>query len=236
MDSRHSNYTGLIASLPNLMDPFMHRHPPISRVQLFKRMNMLDYDDSQVTIELAKVFLWSEIGAGETEQAALDPPLLKRAERLIDQLEQNDIRAWLVWRMEFRSIVAALRYRHNGEDSPPKQRPWCYRSIVQLLEQNWNKADFGLSSRFHWIAQANTLLESGESAELERLLLSACWRYYQAQNPDVEYGLSHVWLYISRWDLVSRWCSYDEEKAEMIFSNLLASSVESSIQKLRESV
>jgi len=235
MNDSKSSYIGLIASLPNLLDPFVHRHPPISRVQLFKRLNMLDYDDGQTIHQIASVFLWSELSIQDSDAIVLDAQILRNAERIISAIESEELQQWLEWRMEFRSVIAALRIRKSANEAP-KNQSWAYRTISHHLAANWSKPDFGLGGRFQWISEANAFLERGESAELERLLLTACWKFYQQQQAQNPYGLAQVWLYIARWDLVNRWCSYGEKQSELIFNNLLASSVEESILKLRESV
>lgn len=220
-------YIEVLCSLPYLADPFVHRRPPISRVQLTKRLDMLDFADRALVRELAEVFYWGSIPFDASDAALVD-----RAERLIETVPYPDLREWLQWRMDLRTIIAAMRRRRRGEQAPVGQR-WGFGRYARHLERNWNQPNFRLEERFTWLPDARSLLEAGESYELERLLLSVAWHYYSNQMPQHPYSVSDVWLYLMRWDLVERWCSYNAERARQRFSELVVSGLEASLEELR---
>ncbi len=222
-------YIELMASLPYLANPFVHRRPPISNVQLEKRLSMLQYDDRQLIRQLAQTFYF-----GNIDFEASDPEIIARSARVIERVEQEDMHEWLLWRMDMRTVIAAMRRRHGGETAAPVGERWGYGRYVYYIERSWNHPSFHLESHFTWLPEAVSLLEERDTYSLEKLLLSAAWDYYNAQTAEDEYGLSAVWLYLMRWDLVERWCSYNAERAGERFAELVESALEAPLQELRK--
>jgi hypothetical protein len=221
-------YIELLAALPYLANPFVHRRPPISAIQLQKRLNMLDHRDRETVRRLGRLFYWPRLELADT-----DENIVRQAIRLTQDFELRDMRQWLLWRMDFRTMIAALRRRHAGQDAPAPHSHWGYGNHVMQIERNWGHPDFHLAGRFPWLAQARQLLEEGDSYGLERLLLSTAWDYYNRQVPDKPFGLSAVWLYLMQWDLVDRWCSYNAEQAKIRFDEMVAAGLERPLQELR---
>ena len=221
-------YIELLCSLPYLANPFVHHRPPISNVQLTKRLSMLEYEDRQLVSELAETFYWGSIRRGEN-----DEQIARNSRRVIARVEQEDLREWLHWRMDIRTVMAALRRRHRGEDAPPAG-DWGYGRYTLHLERNWSHPTFRLENQFTWLPEARKHLEARETYELERLLLSATWDYYAALEPEEPFGVSAVWLYLMRWDLVERWTSYNAEHARERFDELAASALEAPLAELRK--
>ena len=222
-------YIDLLSSLPYLANPFVHRRPPISEIQLQVRLTMLEYNDREMVRTLARNFYW-----GRLELKDSDEEVVRNARRLIDALPQRDLREWLIWRMDFRTVVAALRRRHGGQDAPTAADTWGVSSHLRQIERNWGHPTFHLEGRFPWLQEARNLLEAHDSYALERLLLTVGWNYYSRQQVDANYSFSAVWLYLMQWDLVERWCSYDADKAKHRFDEIVASGLEQPLQELRK--
>ena len=222
-------YIDLLASLPYLADPFVHRRPPISEVQLQVRLTMLDLQDRSIIAKLAHTFYWGRLELKDSDEA-----IVRSAQRLTQDFQPTDMRQWLCWRMEFRTVVAALRRRDANEDAPTGNSLWGFGNSARQIERNWAHPSFHLEGRYPWLTQARALLEAGESYELERLLLSMVWNYFSRQVPDEPYSLSAVWLYLSKWDLVERWCSYNTEQGKSRFDELVVSGLERPMQELRK--
>ncbi|RLA61114.1 MAG: hypothetical protein DRR04_03770 [Gammaproteobacteria bacterium] len=222
-------YVDLLSSLPYQANPFVHRRPPISAVQLEKRLTMLDFQDRNTVRSLARIFYWGRLELHDSDEA-----IVRDAQRVTQNFEPEDMREWLFWRMDFRTVVAALRRRHAGHDAPAANTLWGFGHYVHQIERNWGHPSFHLESRFPWLTEARNLLEADDCYGLERLLLSTVWNYYSRQVPDVAFSLSAVWLYLSQWDLVERWCSYNAEQAKTRFDDLVASGLEQPLQELRK--
>jgi len=220
-------YIDLLSSLPYLANPFVHRRPPISEVQLEKRLNMLEDEDRKIVTNLARIVYWGRLELNDSDEA-----IVQDAQRLTRNFHPSDMREWLFWRMDFRTVVAALRRRHAGQDAPATNTLWGYGDYVRQIERHWSHPSFHLENRFPWLEEARTLLEADDSFGLERLLLSAVWDYFSRQVPNVPFSLSAVWQYLIKWDLVKRWCSYDTEQAKSRFDEMVISGLKQPLQEL----
>lgn len=225
----NQQYIELLCSLPNLVDPFRHHRPGISRVQLQKRMNMLDLSDQHWIHKLGEAFHWGRIALDEDERQ-----IIANANRFLNDVTHGDIREWLRWRMDARTIVAALRRRNRGEDAPAVGEIWGYGGYVRHIRQHWASPSFNLESRFHWLPEVVDYLGKGESFLAEKTLLSAVWSFYNMQTPQTLYGFSAVVLYVIKWDLVDRWCQYDAAQARINFDKLVSQTLAQSVKTLKD--
>ena len=222
-------YIDLLSSLPYLANPFVHRRPPISEVQLQRRLNMLEDDDRKTVTNLARIVHWGRLELNDSDEV-----IVREAQRLIQNIRLSDMREWMFWRMDFRTVVAALRRRHAGLDAPAANTLWGFGHHVRQIERNWSHPSFHLERRFPWLEEGRILLESGDSFGLERLLLSAVWDHFSRQVPDEPFSLSAVWQYLIKWDLVERWCSYDTEQAQIRFDEIVSLGLKQPLQELRK--
>lgn len=209
------DYTTILCSLPHLVDPFQYQRQSISLVQLQKRMNMLSYDDYVWLNKLRQLFYWGGITLDQDEVA-----LVKKAQRFMDELDNSDIRSWLFWRMDIRSIISAMRRRRQGE-SAPKGKLWAYGKYIQHIQNNWTSPCFKLEYRYPFLPEIDKHLNNGESFELERCLLKAIWHFYNTRQPSEPHGFASVVLYLMKWDLIDRWRQYDTEKGAQRFAHLV---------------
>ncbi len=224
-----TQYVELLCSLPHLLNPFIHRRPPISAVQLRKRLNMLDLADVALVQKLAETFYFGRIALESTDAA-----IVRQAQRLLARVsELPDLTEWLLWRMDCRAVIAALRRRRLSQQVPEQGVTWGYGRYVQHIARHWNQPHFKLESRFPWLPEAYTLLEAGDSYVLEKLLLSTVWNYYTRQRADVPYSLSDVWLYLMKWELVHCWCRYDAEEAHTRFEQMVEEGLRKPTAELR---
>ena len=224
----NTRYVELICSLPYLDNPFDRKRPPITAVQFRKRLNMLDFEPRELVNELAGTFYWGRLALDETDER-----IVRQATRIIDQLETPDIKEWQMWRMDLRTVIAALRRRKHGLPAPDRNTLWGYGHYVNHIRDNWNHPTFKLESRFLWLPEAKELLESGDSYGLERHLMSTAWNYYSRQQADEQYSLSDVWLYAVKWDLVDRWCLYNADVAKQHFEQLVQTGLKQPLEELR---
>jgi len=189
---------------------------------------MLDFESREVIRQLADTFYWGRISLDEK-----DEKLVRQARRLIDQLDESDIKAWQLWRMDLRTVMAALRRRKQNQPAPDDKTLWGFGRYVSHIVNNWNHPTFKLESRFPWLPKAKELLEQGDSYGLERHLLSTEWHYYSRQQADEQYSLSDVWLYAMKWDLVDRWCRYNADLAKQHFEQLVQTGLKEPLTELR---
>tara|TARA_R110002072_G_scaffold99983_2_gene219955 strand:- start:4296 stop:4967 length:672 start_codon:yes stop_codon:yes gene_type:complete len=210
------DYTALLCSLPHLVDPFQYQRQSISLVQLQKRMNMLNYDDYVWLNKLRHLFYWGGITLDQDEET-----LVKIANRFLSEIKNEDIKSWLLWRMDIRSIISAMRRRKEGQ-SAPKGILWGYGNYIHHISNNWASPCFKLEHRYPFLPEIKKHLQVSKSYDLERCLLTAIWHFYSTRQPTEPYGFSAVVLYLMKWDLIDRWRQYDTEIGAERFSQLVS--------------
>jgi truncated hemoglobin YjbI len=192
-------------------------------------MNMLDFTDQHWVRKLTEAFSWGGMSLQADEQK-----IIAKANHFLAGIPHEDIRQWLRWRMDTRTIVAALRRRRQGEDAPAAGVNWGYGSYVRHIRQHWSNPTFNLEHRFHWLPTVADELAKGESFAVEKALLSGVWHYYNSQHPSTPFGFSAVVLYVIKWDLVDRWCQNNADRARVNFDKLVNTTLAQSLKTLKD--
>ncbi|MBP7002146.1 DUF2764 family protein [Amaricoccus sp.] len=208
-------YVTLMASLPAI-GLLSEKEPPINRARLNERLKALSPED-MAGVELARSILsWDRIDVGDDDAAFLD-----RAAKVLAGVPDGDLRAAIEERLEIRTLVAALRRRHAGEEAPPPGAPWGFGRHVERIRAGWSLPDFGLGRSFPWLPAARDMLEKGDAAGMERVVLEAAWEAAERRAFGHEFDLEAVGLYLMRWSLAERWARYDSDAAAARFAEML---------------
>lgn len=215
------HYIALMASLPALGPMLAAKHAPINRVRLESRLRQLRPDDLKQLHAVGDLLAWHRLPLSGT-----DDELVRRARRVIPALESETLALLARNRMELRTLVAALRRRHAGQDAPPADALLGYGRYLSRMRANWREPGFGVEQSFPWVLSARTALENNESTKLERILIEAAW--VQAERLAVlhHFDFEAVALYIVRWNLLDRWTRYDAQSAAARFQELLKDALE----------
>ena len=156
----------LMASLPPLGDLFGQNQTPLTEIQLRHRLKFLTDQDSKTLSQIEQLVRRSKQPAEWT-----DAQIVESAKALFDHLSSNTLKQAVEFVVSLRTIVAALRRRKLGENSPPKQTDWGYSPWIQRIERHWTEPDFGLGTVVPWVSEARRLWDDDDSVELERLIL-----------------------------------------------------------------
>lgn len=209
-------YAMLIGSLPAIGPLLSDKEPPINRARLEERLKMLEPDDRAELDALISIVSWAELDAGED-----DAVFLERAERVVTAIRNDDLRSAARDRLEIRTLVAALRRRHAGEDAPADGTRWGYGRHVERIRAHWGEPDFGVGRMFPWVLAAKEQLEAGETVALERTVLEAVWNSGAGLQFGHAFDFQAVAVYLLRWSLNERWARYDADAASARFATLL---------------
>lgn len=210
-----NKYTDLICSLPACQDLFAAKITPVSRIQLEKRLRVLD-DEDYNDIQLLGGFLdWfgHPLDRSDTE-------LLTIVREKYSELSSESIKHYVDWRFEFRTLIAALRQKHRGGKFTGDML-WGYGRWVRHIEKHWNEKYFALEKIYPWFIDVERMLVREQALELESFILHYVWRWLEKESFGHEFDLEAVAIYRMRWDLVARWTSYTKEPAQQRFSHLL---------------
>ena len=206
----------LMASLPPLGDLFGQNQTPLTEIQLRHRLRFLTDQDSKTLSQIEQLVRRSKQPAEWT-----DAQIVESAKTLLGDLSSNTLKQALEFVVNLRTIVAALRRRKLGENSPPKQSDWGYSPWIQRIERHWTEPDFGLGTVVPWVSKARRLWDDDDSVELERLILVESWKQFGRLSNGHYFDFAAVVLYVLRWSLINRRVNYDRETAQKRFNSLI---------------
>lgn len=207
----------LMASLPpHPMSLWDNKNKPVSRLHLERRLSLLNEQDKQQLSEIESILHWAKMRDENS-----DAEMTEEVERVMQSVTNPLSKKVIIWRMELRTIITAIRQRKLGREVPTKNERWGYGQVVPLIRKNWQMDDFSLSHRFTWIKEANTLFETEQSVELEKLLLNLSWKHYESIGYSHYFDFEAVLIYVLRWNIINRWTQCDKEIAMRQFESLV---------------
>jgi hypothetical protein len=210
-------YYTLVASLPLLPRFDKAQRLPINKERLDQRLAMLSDQDAAILRQAEQFLAWRYHPLGRS-----DRDIIERHAQLIRQLRQPTLHNVVLYRMNVRTLVAALRHRLRGRRPLQARTPWGVGPLVKHIERHWDEADFNIASRFPWVQQAEEMMKSGDSLGMQYLLLNRLWEYLQVVGQGHYFDFDFVLIYLFKWDIVDRWLSYDEQLALQRFNDLVS--------------
>ena len=212
-------YYTLLTSLPHIDSLFHSRITPISRFQLDRRLSMLGTADQKRLVTIENLLHWDHLDDDVNEKI-----LIRQAERTRAELGSQALKDLIDWRLDMRTVVAALRRKQAGQQAPAEAK-WSYGSRYAYIRNHWNSPTLGLGSAFPWIPKVNECLRHGECVALEKILLQAVWDHLGQMSMKHSNDFEAVVIYVLRWNLVARWTAYDTDKARIRFRKLVDTSL-----------
>ena len=207
-------YTMLLSSLPlHPTNLFTAQQTPVSRIQLDKRLALLDEDDGRDLARIEALLHWSRIRDQDDEL------IVKQDKAELDAIKSAFLKEIVLWRLELRTILSALRKRHAGEATASVFHG--FGKWPGLITQHWHEKDFGIGHLLPWIHEANNLLEQDKTYELEKLLLNLVWRHYERVGGNHYFDFPAVVIYVLRWDVINRWSGYNKDLGILRFDELV---------------
>ena len=213
---RSPKYYMLVASLPYLPPLFAANKPPMSRERLESRLNMLSDEDRHELRVMEDLMHWNR-----SQLDITDHEVVERAEKVIPTLRDERLRQVATWRMELRTVVAALRWRAAGRSPVGTKERWGYGRWVWHIEQFWSRPDFGLANAVPYVLQFQQLIEQRDALGLERAILNTVSKELARISDMHHFDFESVALYVLRWDIIARWTGHDKERAQERFDRLV---------------
>jgi hypothetical protein len=221
-------YTMLLSSLPYHGPLFSAKVTPLSRIRLRERFSLLEPEDRKELESMTDLLDWYRHPVQKS-----DEEIIKRAKKVVPELRNDFARDLLVWRLEKRTVTAALRRRQQGKDIMAVDREWGYGRWLNHIQKYWQEPYFRLEGVYPWLPEAATYMERGDSVALERLLLEVAWNHLQRLEDGHVFDFERVLIYLFRWDLVGRWTVADAEAAEARYALLVEEGLEQIQQTLQ---
>jgi hypothetical protein len=205
-----------MSSLPALPRFERAERLPINEVRLAERLSMLEPKDRALVEHTAEFLAWQRQPVERT-----DAQVVAYFRQMMGLMSSHPVLMQMItYRMNERTIMAALRHRHRGQPAPTSGELWGVGPWVGHIERQWDEADFRLGHIFPWIRQAQQHLESGETLALERLLMGLIWDRVNLLSHDM-FTFEAVLAYLFKWDILRRWLSYNRQAAQTRFEALV---------------
>jgi len=209
-------YVTLMSSLPSAKGLFTGKVPPLSRLKLEKRLQMLTADDQKRLHSIEQVLDWRFMQVGTTQS-----DLMLRQKHAVNSIQSRTLLRLLRERLEIRTLVLALRMRHQGQSAPTEPN-WGFGRWKKHIERHWNEPAFHLSHVYPWATKAELLLQEEKPYELEQLLVDVAFTKLQRATAQHLYDFEAVVIYVLKWNLVNRTVQYNSHVASNRFEKLLA--------------
>ena len=210
-------YYHLIASLPRL-PYFAHAEfLPITRQRLQQRLRLLStYDEAQLrhVLELVR---WRPTRV----TGATDAELLDSYHRLEHIPLDPELRSYLDFRMQQRTLMAAVRRRQAGGEPPAEGEAWGVEPLAAAIRRRWNEPQFGLASQFRWLPAAQERWNAGDAKGLEQRLMEVAWRELTRIGERDMFGFPAVFAYAAKWDLLQAWLAGNPVQGKSKFQVLI---------------
>lgn len=205
------SYYTLVASLPPLPPDFDVDRVPITRSQLDERLQMLAEDDLAVVNQWRDYVTWDQQALDSTDdQVAQKYQALKRS------IVNSTLWKMIEYRLDVRTIVAAVRRRRVGLAAPAGVGQW-----TEHIRRNYQHPEFQLQERFNWIGKFTSLLEADDALAAQRLLFATNYQYWSRLNQQYTFSFEAVLLYLARWEIIDRWTSRDLRAGQERFHSIL---------------
>lgn len=207
-------YFTLVAALPEL-PPLAHcEQLPISRIALDRRLGMLEEADR---VQLARI----EVLYFAAEQGVVVEPdanTVRHWQRELDAIDSPLLRERLRFRLEWQTLLAALRYRAEG-----RLEAQYFHGVgrwTQHIRRHWHEPTFGLEQALPALAPLFSLMQKGDAAGLELQLGQLLWRDLLFQERASGFAFEAVACFVLRFGLVERRIAADGRRAQQRFRAL----------------
>lgn len=199
-----TEFITIASSLPRLGDSFKIAEPPISKLQLEKRLKLLPaaYASLLFKLELLVWHSWFKPKYSVLELRTLYHEVHKTDVVLIKDLVD--------WFLNLRSLIAALRLRQVQQEAPKQPKEEWISTHNQQIIQHWQEPDFGLKALYPWLSTINNVLAQKDSAAIEEFVLTHIWQYLSCQELGHYFDFEHLVIYLLRWDLIQYWSQFNK--------------------------
>ncbi|MCL7421964.1 MAG: DUF2764 family protein [Methylobacter sp.] len=216
MIAERFKYTMLLASLPpHAPDLLSTTQTPVSRIQLDKRLALLDARDAEDLQRIETLLHWSHVGMGTDEE------IVRKSHEMLELINDDFLKNLICWRLELRTLISALRKRHAGMPAPEKNTFAGFGKWPFFITRNWHEPDFGIAHLLPWLPQARELVAQNKSYELEKLLLNLVWQHCAREGSQHYFDFPAVVIYVLRWNVINRWANYNAANAIERFDQLV---------------
>lgn len=207
-------YYTLVAALPELPALAKCRQLPISRIALERRLTMLNEGDLKQLRLAENLYHFSR----SPQQAKPDQQLVYQWQRQLEQIHSPIIRECIQLRLEWQSLIAALRQRQQGDRGPEQffgLGRWTTR-----IRQHWQEPAFGLEDALPLLSRLQSQLQKGAAGDLEQQINSWLWDNLFQMERSHPFTLENVICFVLRWGIAENQIENNAEQALEAFESM----------------
>lgn len=227
--NNNDEYITLISSLPSPQGLFEAKVPPLSRIKLERRLQVLSAEHKQLLNMVENILDWRQY-AKDIEESEI----IARGKALFSKVKNRTLRRLIQERLEIRTLLSAMRLKHKDLPAPQKMN-WGFGRWQQHIVRHWHEPGFQLGNVYDWAIKAQSLLEKGHSFELEKLLLEVSFRQLQRHGSQHLFDFEAVVIYVMKWNIVNRSVQYNSHLAARRFDHMLDMQLNHKLNKANHS-
>lgn len=208
------SYYTLVTALPDLPPLAKCKQLPISRIALERRLTMLSDEDMQQLRLAEKLYHFTEA----EPQKLSDQTLVYQWQAQLDKIHSPALRECLMFRLEWQSLLAALRQRQLGDKGPEHffgLGRWTLR-----IRQHWHEPAFGLEEALPLMKELQPLMHKGAAGEVEKQINNWLWNNLIQVERSHAFSLETVICFVLRWGLAEKQIRNDAEQALAAFETM----------------
>lgn len=210
------SYYTLVTALPDLPPLARCQQLPISRIALERRLTMLS-DADRLQLRLAEQLYHPDL----TQPARPDPEQIRFWQEQLNQIHSEDLRFCIQLRLEWQSILAALRQRQQGEQGP--EAFFGFGRWTNRIRQHWHEPTFALEDAMPLIRTLQPLMQQGAAGEVEQQLNHWLWQNLLHTERSHAFSTETVICFVLRWGLAEKQICNDASQALATFDHLAGS-------------
>jgi len=202
-----SDYYTLITALPWLPDLEQCKQMPLSRIALDQRLTMLsDLDRQQLALIERLYYPDEKVLRGSTDQEVV--------QQWTDQLGQVNseiLRQRILFHMELRTLMAALRSRSAGMENSALF--YGVGRWLPRIRKHWFEPGFGLEDVCPQLQPLQRVLAKEDAMLVEHTLTQWLWQDLTLCERQHGFSFEALACFVLRWGIAERHLNYDAEIA-----------------------
>ena len=210
-------YITLVVSLPYLPPFERAERSPITRLRLEQRLHTLEPEDAR-QLALAEALVSWRMSLAKPKT---DKEMVLRYHAALKEINQPALRAFIEFRLDQQTILAALRQRIAVFESPFLEQVNGASRWAGFIASHWDSPDFKMAAVFPWIPEARSYLEANDASGLDRLMMRIIWQRLSRIAESNSFGFEAVFAFVFKWDILQAWLARDAEKAKSRFQELI---------------
>lgn len=208
------SYYTLVTALPDLPALAKCKQMPISRIALDRRLTMLSEEDLQ-QLKRAESLYYFE---AQQLEGLSDQRRVYQWQYQLNEIESEQIRQCIQERLEWQSLLAAMRQRQQGDKGP--EQFYGFGRWTTRIRQHWHEPTFGLETALPLLAELQPLMQKGAAGEVEHQINQALWQQLLRVERSHHFTLETVICFVLRWGLAEKQIRNDADLALEAFDTM----------------